>query len=146
MDGSTEHADSLRVGPVPAVVYAALLGATTAGQLVGIGLDASIGSRGFWLPVLCSVVLEAVVGARMGAARAGGPLSSADSARVSVYYSAALVGLTVPLVVWVGLSRGPRPVPLAAPSAAVAFGWLAILVVATVLRWVLMVVLRPRPS
>ncbi|HLK40855.1 MAG TPA: hypothetical protein VKU41_29075 [Polyangiaceae bacterium] len=134
------------MGPVPAVVYAAMLGATTAGQLAGIGLDASIGSHEIWLPAICSVALEALVGARMGAARTGAPLSGSGSARVSIYYSTALVAVTVPLVVWFAAARGPRELPLDVRSPSVALAWLAVLVVGTGLRWVLMVAFRPRQS
>ena len=138
--------DVFRVGPVPAVVYAAMLGATTAGQLLGIGLEASIGSHGIWLPAICSVALEALVGARMGAARTGAPLSSSASARVSLYYSAALVAVTVPLIVWLAAARGPRGLSLDARTPSAALAWLAVLVAGTAARWALMVAFRARRS
>jgi hypothetical protein len=63
-----------------------------------------------WAPLACSVVLEALVGARYGAARVGHRLTPSQRGRLSVYYSLALVGVSLPLAVWLmaaRLSRNP---------------------------------------
>jgi hypothetical protein len=134
--------DRLELGSVPIVVYAAMLGATVAGQLLGISVDALVGSRVFWVPAAFSVVLEAAVGARFGAARAGTALDVARSGRVSAMYSVTLLALSVPLGAWIVASR-----PVAAghawsgASAGIALVAIALL---TLVRWGLMVVFAPR--
>ena len=80
--------------------YPAMLGGTMTGQLAGIALDAVIGSRSFWIPLACSVVLEALVGARY-TPRGGTPLDARKCARVSWTYSLVLAGVSVPLLVWI---------------------------------------------
>jgi hypothetical protein len=84
--------------------YPAMLAGTFAGQLVGIGIDAAVGSRTLWIPLVCSVVLEAVVGARYGEAR-GGPLDARKCARVSWTYSLVLAGVSAPLLIWIAASH-----------------------------------------
>jgi hypothetical protein len=147
VDGSVANdEDAIKVGPVPVFVYAAMLGATMGGQLVGIAIDVSAGSRGLWIPAACSVVLEAVVGARVGAARIGRALTPAESAYVSAYYSLALLAISVPLAVWTCLARA-REVAIAgeglnawwALALPAAFG------IAALGRWGLMALLAPRP-
>ena len=80
--------------------YPAMLAGTVAGQLAGIALDAAIGSRSFWIPLACSVVCEALVGARY-TPRGGTPLDARRCARVSWTYSLVLAGVSVPLLVWI---------------------------------------------
>lgn len=87
------------------ILCAAMLGATLAGQLIGIAVDAFVGTRLPFLPVAFSIALEGLVGARVGALRAGRALTRRESARTSVAYSIGLVALSVPLVVWVRLSE-----------------------------------------
>ena len=84
--------------------YPAMLAGTVAGQLVGIGIDAGLGTRTLWIPLVCSVVLEAVVGARFGA-RGGPPLDAQRCARVSWTYSLVLAGVSLPLLVWIAASH-----------------------------------------
>jgi len=146
VDGSTANDDGnlLKVGPVSGVVYAAMLGATIAGQLVGIAVDAAIGSHGIWIPAACSVFLEAIVGARMGAARAGRSLTTSESARVSVAYSVALAAVSVPLVVWFAAAGRGGAAALAQGRALGALIWLTALALGTAARWGLMVAFRPR--
>jgi hypothetical protein len=85
--------------------YPAMLVGTLAGQLVGIAASAVIGTRTFWLPLVFSVVLEAVVGVRFGGTGAAKKLDRAQCVRVSVTYSLILLVITLPLVAWVGLSH-----------------------------------------
>ncbi len=80
--------------------YPAMLGGTMAGQLLGIVVDAMVGSRSFWIPLVCSVVLEALVGARY-APRGAPPLDARRCARVSWTYSLVLAGVSTPLLVWI---------------------------------------------
>jgi hypothetical protein len=147
VNGSTAQSDWLASGSVAIVRYPAMLAATVAGQLAGIAVDAVIGTRSPWIPLAFSVVLEALAGARVGTSRPGGLLDSAQSARVSLTYSLALVALSAPLVVWIAASHPATPgegvglsvwTPARLAAVAVAFA------VATVARWRLMVVLGPR--
>ena len=98
--GSEARSDDLEARLDAAVLYVAMLGATLAGQLVGIAIDALIGSRGFWIPAGCSVVLEAITGARMSASRERQRPTPRKVARLSATYSLVLVSLCVPLAVW----------------------------------------------
>src|SRR5580704_9141112 len=82
-----------------------MLGGTVAGQLVGIGIDAVVGTRTLWIPLVCSVVLEAVVAARFGASRGGPSLDAQRCARVSWTYSLVLAGISLPLLVWIAASH-----------------------------------------
>lgn len=125
-------------------IYAAMLTATLAGQLGGIAVDAVIGSRGLWIPAACSVVLEALAGARVGAARAGGRLPSAKAARISLNYSIGLVALSVPLAAWLIAARPPgSDLHVDVTLSRVAVG-AAGLVVATAGRSLLMIAFGPR--
>ncbi len=148
MNGSAAEDDWLAGASVAIVRYPAMLAGTVAGQLVGIAVDAAIGSRTVWIPLVCSVVLEALAGARAGASRGEGPLDAAQSARVSVTYSLGLVLLSVPLVIWIAASHP------AAPDAGSALNvWTparlgvaaSAIAIATAVRWRLMIALCPRP-
>src|SRR5579863_1306298 len=135
--------ERIELGSVHLVVYAAMLGATVIGQLLGIVIDTALTSRNLWLPCGLSVTLEAVVGARYGAIRAGQALTWARSARVSVSYSSLLLAISVPLAAWI---IAARPASGAHPSwtlVDVAFA-LAALAAATVARTTMMVVFAPR--
>lgn len=135
--------ERIELGSVHLVVYAAMLGATVIGQLLGIVIDSALTSRNLWVPCGLSVALEAVVGARYGAIRAGKALTFARSARVSVSYSSLLFAISVPLAAWV---IAARPVSTAHASwtfVDVALA-LAVLAAATVARTAIMVVLAPR--
>jgi hypothetical protein len=104
------------------ILYVAMFGATVAGQIGGMLLDALLGQRMLWVPALCSVVFEAIVGARVGR-----PAGIAASARLSARYSAALLAVSLPLAVWVAVEKSydvPRVALLA----------LAAIAAATVLR------------
>lgn len=136
-----QELQDLQIGPFPVSLYAAMLGATIAGQFLGMGVDAlALGRKVLWVPLAFSVLLEAVVAARFGAARMGHELTSAERVRLSAYYSAGLATVTLPLAVWLAASHGRSLVPgLAAPELALALvvvlvGFAAI----TVLRWGLM--------
>jgi hypothetical protein len=84
--------------------YPAMLGGTVAGQLVGIAIDAGVGSRTLWIPLACSVVLEALVAVRFGS-RGGLPLDPRRCARVSWTYSLVLAGVSAPLLIWMAASH-----------------------------------------
>ncbi|MDP9150115.1 MAG: hypothetical protein M3O36_09270 [Myxococcota bacterium] len=112
--------ERLDFGPVPPMVYVAMLGATVAGQVGGMAIDAvAMGRRVLWFPLALSVVLEAVVGARFGASLLGRPLTSSESGRVSIYYSAGLAAVSLPLALWTGISTG-----MAMPAQDGLMGWL----------------------
>jgi hypothetical protein len=85
--------------------YPAMLGGTVAGQLVGIAIDAGLGSRSLWIPLVFSVVFEALVGVRYGAGRGGLALDARKCARVSWTYSLVLASVSVPLLVWIAASH-----------------------------------------
>jgi hypothetical protein len=138
--GAAVRSDDIEARLDAAVMYAAMLGATLAGQLVGIAIDVLIGSRGIWIPAGCSVVLEAVAGARMGAWRATERPTLRRVARLSATYSVVLVSLCVPLAVWSSASlpaEARAHVSWTTGHAVVAAGILAL---ATALRAVLMIV------
>jgi hypothetical protein len=136
------------VGPVPIVVYAAMFGATAAGQAVGMVVDAvAIGHRVIWVPLLCSVVLEAVVGARFGAVRIARPLTWRECGRLSAYYSTALGTVSMPLAVWTLASNPSLAHGIAARDVIAGIGIaLAVLAGATVCRQALMTLLSRRRS
>jgi hypothetical protein len=102
---------------VPVAVYPAMLGGTIAGQFLGMGFDAvALGTHAVWAPLACSVLLEALVGARYGATRAGHPLTSSERWRLSVYYSLVLAGISLPLWAWLTVSRASREGPSGAAT------------------------------
>jgi hypothetical protein len=81
--------------------YAAMVGATLAGQLVGVGADAALRTRSLWLPYACSVLLEGIAGAKA----AGRRLDLRESARISIGYSAATVIVSTILVAWTDVAH-----------------------------------------
>lgn len=139
----TTESDSPFLGPVPIVVYAAMFGATVVGQLVGMAADAvALGRRWLWVPLVCSVMLEALVGARLGGARIGRPLTWSECARVSAYYSIGLAALSVPLAVWTLASNHGLRAGVSSHAVVWALGVaLAALIGATALRQAIMTLL-----
>jgi hypothetical protein len=141
---SADPTDRLAIGGIPVVVYIAMFGATLGGQLAGVAIDALIGRRVLWVPVACSVLLEALAGARFAPTRLGHPLAPAQCARLSAYYSIALAAVGLPLWGWTLAARAPGSP--AAPGSTL--GMLALVVaglaVATVVRFGLMVLFSPR--
>jgi hypothetical protein len=104
-----EIGEQLEIGSFPVALYAAMLAATIAGQFLGIGVDVlAIGRKVLWVPLALSVLLEAIVAARFGAARMGHELTRAQSGRLSAYYSLGLGAVTLPLAVWVAASDGRK--------------------------------------
>ena len=122
------------------VLYAAMLGATIAGQIAGIAVDSMIGAHSIGVPVGCSVVLEAVSGARLGAARSGGPLTPRQAGRISATYSAGLLAISVPLLGWMEASRRASGAASTWTAARVGAA-LALFALATLARWGLMTLL-----
>ncbi|MGA3120408.1 MAG: hypothetical protein ABSF69_06505 [Polyangiaceae bacterium] len=149
MGGASPEERLLAEASSAGVVFAAMLVATVAGQLVGMAADAAMASRSFWIPIGSSVVFEGIAGARVAASRWGRPLTIRESGRVSLMYSLAWVGITAPLAVWVRLSRGPGSAvsgSLPGPMWTLAGLTLALgaLVAATLLRWAVLVASAPR--
>jgi hypothetical protein len=131
----------MEIGSFPIALYAAMLAATIAGQFLGIGVDAlAIGRKVLWIPLALSVLLEAIVAARFGAARLGHELTPRQSGRLSAYYSLGLGAITLPLAVWVAASDGRSLLPAVATRdvvqalVVVLAGFAAV----TLLRWALM--------
>ncbi len=123
--------------PIP--VYAAMLVATLVGQFVGIALEAlAFGGHALWVPLACSLLLEAFAGAQYGAIRLGHPLTVRERGRISATYSLGLVVLSLPLAVWLAAS-GHLSLPRvsASPLRVVALA-AALVLVATALRSVFM--------
>jgi hypothetical protein len=117
VEESTPYDDWIQRASARLVLYAAMLGATLAGQAIGIAADAAAGMRALWVPAIASVVLEAIAGARAGAARAGRPLTASECLRVSVTYSLGFVAVTLPLAVWTIASARGGQAPVGAGSA-----------------------------
>jgi hypothetical protein len=131
----------MEIGSFPVALYAAMLAATIAGQFLGIGVDLlAVGRKVLWVPLALSVLLEAIVAARVGAARMGHELTTSQRGRLSAYYSLGLAGITLPLAVWVAASDGRSIVPGLATRdvvqalVVVLAGFAAI----TLVRWALM--------
>ena len=140
----------LSLGPVPVVVYGAMFGGTVAGQLVGMLFCRVLGGHPQLLPVLlpiaCSVLLEAVVGAGLGRARVGRPLRTGECAWVSAYYSLLLGAVTFPLAAC-SLAATKQESGRTAGQAVAGLGLaLGILLLATVARHALMALLSSRRS
>jgi hypothetical protein len=134
----------MQIGSFPVALYAAMLAATVAGQFLGIGVDVlALGRKALWVPLALSVLLEALVAARFGAASMGRELTGAQRGRLSAYYSLGLAAITLPLAVWVAASDGRSLAPTVRALAIVLVGFAA----ATLLRWALMSLFtRRRPS
>jgi hypothetical protein len=105
VSGSATDDDELFASWSSFARYPAMLGGTFAGQLVGIAVDAVVGSRSLWIPLVFSVVFEALVAVRYGSGRDGLALDARKCARVSWTYSLVLAGVSVPLLVWIAASH-----------------------------------------
>lgn len=134
------------IGSFPVVLYAAMLAATMAGQFLGMGVDAlAFGRKVIWVPLALSVLLEALVAARFGAARLGHELTTAQRGRLSAYYSLGLGAVTLPLIGWLIASHGQS-----APAMATHDVMQALVIVlagaaaVTLLRWALMTLFTRR--
>jgi hypothetical protein len=139
-----EEIGPIELGSFPIAVYGAMFGATMAGQFVGFGLDAAMGRRAVWVPIACSAVLEALVGARFAASRVDRALTVGDWGKLSAYYSGALALFSVPLALWTAASRSPQaPFGANTPAPILVLG-AGVLVVVTLLRWGLLAVFAPR--
>ena len=139
-----EDARPIELGSFPLAVYGAMFGGTVAGQFAGVALDAAIGQRLLWVPLACSALLEALVGARFAPSRMARAMTFGDWGRLSAYYSLALALFSAPLALWTAAARSPQaPLGEHAPSQILALGASALLVV-TLLRWGLLTVLAPR--
>src|SRR6204780_5066641 len=82
---------------------------TIAVHFLGVGFDVvALGTHSMWAPLGCSVLFEALIGARYGAVRVGHPLTSGQRGRLSVYYSLALTAVSLPLAAWLTALRLSR--------------------------------------
>jgi hypothetical protein len=132
----------IELGSFPLGVYAAMFGGTIAGQFAGVAIDAAAGRHAMWVPIACSVLLEAVAGWHFGTrarARTHETPSPTDWGRVSGIYSIGLAAVTVPLAAWTEAYRAPQsPFGGHNPSGMVVLS-LAVLAVLTVVRWGILV-------
>jgi hypothetical protein len=136
--------EPILVGGFPIAVYGVMFGGTIAGQFLGMTIDTAVGRHLIWVPLACSVLLEALVGERFGASRLGRALTLADRGRLSGYYSLCLGSLSIPLLVWTAASRRPdAPFGGHDPMVAVAV-CIAVLAGLTVLRVGLMPIFAAR--
>jgi hypothetical protein len=144
MDDRSDEDEDLDLLSGMVVVYAAMLGATIAGQVAGIGLSSLLGIGSIGVPVGCSVAFEAAAGARLGAAKSGGSLTPRQAWRISATYSGGLLAISVPLVIWMDAAHSASGAP--STWTPLRYG-LALLVfaAATLARWGLMVLIAPRP-
>jgi hypothetical protein len=136
---------------VPIAVYPAMLAGTMAGHFLGVGFDVLVlRDHSMWAPLGCSVLLEAVIGARYGAARVGHPLTSGQRGRLSIYYSLALTAVSLPLAGWLKASSLSRDQVSGVSVSSHDLVWVAIalvgLVVYTAVRYGLMAVFSPASS
>jgi len=141
-----EDAGPIELGSFPIVIYGAMFGGTVAGQFAGVALDSALGQRLLWVPLACSALLEALAGARFGAARVARTMTVGEWGKLSAYYSLVLALFSAPLALWTAASRSPHaPLGGHAPSQVLALG-LGALVVVTLLRWGLMTLFAPRSA
>jgi hypothetical protein len=127
--------------------YPAMLGGTLAGQVVGIVIDSFLGTRGLWIPIVCSVLLEAVCGVRFGGPKGDRLTDPAQCLRVSITYSVAFASVSVPLAIWVGASHAegvPGGVGLSFVTPTTVAAALVVLVVAAFARAGLMMAIVRR--
>ncbi len=93
-------------------VYAAMLVATIAGQFLGIVACAVVlRSHSVWVPLVCSLLLEAAVAAQYGASRLGHALTERERRLISGTYSLGLALISPLLVAWLQVARGGVSVP-----------------------------------
>jgi hypothetical protein len=96
------------------------------------------------VPLGCAVVLEGAAGARLGAAKYRAPVTPRQAAQLSLTYSAGLLVFSVPLLGWMEASRtGAGEASTWTPAKVGAV--LALLAVATLARWGLMVAFSRGP-
>jgi putative ABC transport system ATP-binding protein len=98
-------------GPVPISLYAAMFGAGLGGALLGLVYDGVVlGQKVPWVMALCTVIVEAWVGARFGAKRQQGkPLTADQRGRVAIVYTC---GVTLPFTALV-LALAVNKLPIA---------------------------------
>lgn len=148
MDESTALDEWVARTSARLVLYATMLGATLGGEALGIVATMAAGVRTLWVPAVCSVVLEALAGARVGASGAGRALSPRECLRISVTYSIGFVAVTMPLALWTYASARTSGAAWAS-GAPWTLGRTAVFVLfaigATFVRAALMRVFSPRP-
>jgi hypothetical protein len=121
--------------PAWVVVYVAMFGGTVAGQVVGMLLDALLlGRRVLWVPLACSLLFEAIAGARVGR-----PANASASARLSARYSLVLGAVSLPLAAWTAVYKSYD-------LAVVLAFTLGVLFAGAFARWGLLALFAPRAS
>jgi putative ABC transport system ATP-binding protein len=85
-------------GPVPTLLYVAMLAAGLAGMMIGkIYTSVVLDTTTAWVPLVFAFVTEAVVAAWYGAKRLGRPLTSDQRARIAITYTLIIAGVLTPL-------------------------------------------------
>jgi hypothetical protein len=125
------------------IVYTAMLGATILGQGLGIALDSLLGIGTIGVPIGCSVALDSLAGARIGAAKSGGSLTPRQAARIAFTYSGGLLVVSLLILAWMDVARTAAGRPSAWTPGRLALA-LGVFAVAAVARCGLMVALAPR--
>jgi putative ABC transport system ATP-binding protein len=102
------HAHGMK-SPVPVLVYFAMVAGLLLGLSAGTAYTTAVlGQRVVWIPVICGLLLEAWLGARVGRARQGRPLASYQRLRVALNYTLAVGVVQAAVVAFVpiaGLER-----------------------------------------
>jgi hypothetical protein len=144
-DSHSDEDEDVDILPRLSAVYLAMFAATIAGQVVGVVLDMLLGLGSIGVPLGCSVVLEAAVGSRLGAAKSGGSLTPRQASRICFTYSGALLAVSVPLVVWMEIAHSANGAGRSwtLPRFGMA---VALFAFATLARWALMVAVARRPG
>ncbi len=86
-------------GPVPFLVYLAMLGGALLGVAGGAIYDAILGHMYLWVLLAAAAVGATYVGARYGKRRVGHPLKSDQRVRIVLWYTSALALLVVPVLI-----------------------------------------------
>jgi len=137
-------------GPVPWIVYLAMLGAFLGGYVLGTLYNAIVlGASNAVIPIASGVLVECWVGARFGRKRAGKPLTLDQRARLAIWYSVGVAALAALVGGWMILPDVPPSVigPDVLTSARVATALVGVLLfVATtaLLRYLLLTLFAPK--
>ena len=86
-------------GPVPFLVYLAMVGGALLGALVGGIYDAVLGHFFGWVLFLGAALGATFIGARYGKRRVGHPLKPDQRVRIALWYTSGLVVAVVPLLI-----------------------------------------------
>jgi|GEM_PF-213202 len=152
-EAASDPIEALRArlgGPVPGLVYLAMLGAFFAGVLVGMLYNGLVlGAKNAVVPLVCGVLLESWVGARYGRKKVGKPLTLDQRARLAVWYSVGAAAFTALVAGWMVLPSIPPsvigPDQLSSARVATTLGAVLLFVAATaLLRYLLLTLFTPK--